>query len=80
MFDILFLSTVIATGTGEDYAYSEAKIPYSFTLELPVGDQEGFNLPPSSIVHTAKSLFAGIRTLVKHVINVESKPNVRDDL
>ncbi|OTF76498.1 organic cation transporter protein-like protein [Euroglyphus maynei] len=43
-----------ASGAGDDWAYGEASIPYSYTLELRDKGSYGFQLPPEQIIPTSE--------------------------
>ncbi|XP_063698203.1 carboxypeptidase B1-like [Culicoides brevitarsis] len=62
-----------ASGLSQDYAYEVMKIPVAITMELPGGGRQGFDPPPSSIDHTVKETWEGIKSMAIRVVEKYSK-------
>ena len=60
----------LAPGAGgsDDWAYADAKVPYSYTVELRGYDnRHHFDLPLDQIVPAGQETFAGIIAMVKAI-------------
>ncbi|KAL9699909.1 hypothetical protein quinque_003350 [Culex quinquefasciatus] len=56
-----------AAGGSDDWAFAEAEVPISITMELPGGGNSGFNPPPSAIEKIVKESWVGIRAMAEKV-------------
>lgn len=54
-----------AAGGSDDYAHGSAKIPYSFTIELPDTGRSGFLLPPNEIIPVGQETAIGLRAMIE---------------
>ncbi|CAG2064563.1 unnamed protein product [Timema podura] len=50
-----------ASGSSLDWMRGVAGVKYGFTVELPGGGKEGFDMPPTGINKTAREFFAALR-------------------
>ncbi|KAF2867355.1 hypothetical protein BDV95DRAFT_598048 [Massariosphaeria phaeospora] len=55
------------SGSSVDYAYENAKVTYSMTVELRDTGRYGFVLPPDQIVPAAEEMWAGLSYLVENM-------------
>lgn len=58
----------LAAGASDDYAYGVGGIKLSYTLELPGGGNNGFDLPPTRIAQVVKESWEGIVVLARYVL------------
>ena len=56
-------------GTSCDWAYGVAKIPYSYSVELPDKNYYGFYLPPNRIKPTGEETWAGVKALAFYILD-----------
>lgn len=56
-----------AAGGSDDWAFAEAEVPISITMELPGGGSGGFNPPASSIEKIVKESWVGIKAMAEKV-------------
>lgn len=54
-----------AAGGSDDYAYGQANIKLSYTIELPDNGRYGFLLPPSEIVPVGQETVLGISAMIE---------------
>ncbi|XP_055704362.1 carboxypeptidase B-like [Phlebotomus papatasi] len=59
----------ISSGTSKDWTYSGPGIPLSYTLELPGGGSNGFDLPATAIEGVITETFAGLRAIAEFVVD-----------
>lgn len=60
-----------AAGGSDDYAYSVAKIKYSYTIELPDRGNYGFVLPSSEIIPVGHEILLGLRGMTDAMYEIE---------
>ncbi|GJQ71040.1 hypothetical protein Trydic_g950 [Trypoxylus dichotomus] len=58
-----------ASGASDDWTFAVAGAPLSYTLELPGGGQNGFDLPASRILSVCQETWEGIRVFYDYVAN-----------
>lgn len=56
-----------AAGGSDDWAFAEANVPISITMELPGGGMGGFNPPASEIEKSVKESWIGIKAMALKV-------------
>ncbi len=56
-----------ASGISIDWAYGEAGVKYSYTIELRDTGQYGFLLPPDQIVPTGEEIYAFHRAVMRGI-------------
>ncbi|XP_053684599.1 carboxypeptidase B-like [Sabethes cyaneus] len=56
-----------AAGGSDDWAFAEAQVPISITMELPGGGNGGFNPPASAIEKSVKESWIGIKAMALKV-------------
>jgi len=61
------------SGSSRDWAKGEAKIKYSFTVELPDDGDYGFLLPPEEILDTGKETWEAVKVVAKHIIAEQAR-------
>lgn len=60
----------LSSGISVDYAAGAAKIPYAYTIELPGGGSQGFDIPPSRILGVVKETQPGLVALGRYIKNI----------
>lgn len=58
-----------AAGGSDDWAMGVAKIPISYTIELPAGGVLGFDFPENEILSVAREMFEGFKVLADYVVS-----------
>ncbi len=56
-------------GGSDDWAKGEAKIEYSYTVELPDTGRHGFLLPASRIEKTVTDTHAGVKAMLRELVH-----------
>nr|CAD7410564.1 unnamed protein product [Timema cristinae] len=66
-FEVGSSSNVLSFGAGgaDDFAKGRANIKYAYTVEMPGGGPNGFDLPATSLCLHLHSLYQGLRVMVK---------------
>ncbi|XP_034246662.1 carboxypeptidase B-like [Thrips palmi] len=55
-----------AAGASDDWSKGVADIPKAYTIELPPGGKNGFDMPANRIVGVVQSVFEGIKVFAAH--------------
>jgi len=62
----IFSTIYPASGSSADFAYEDARIPYSYAPELrPIANNPGFILPPAQIVPSGRETFDALKVWMK---------------
>nr|CAD7258889.1 unnamed protein product [Timema shepardi] len=66
-FEVGSSSNVLSFGAGgaDDFAKGRANVKYAYTVEMPGGGPNGFDLPATSLCLHLHSLYQGLRVMVK---------------
>lgn len=56
-----------AAGGSDDWAMAVGGVALSYTVELPAGGSNGFDLPPTQIQRICTETFAGIKAFHNHI-------------
>ena len=68
---VIFCTADPSSGTSRDWAAGVAQIPYVYTVELRDKGDVGFLLPPQEILPTVEETWAGLRTLVLYIAELD---------
>lgn len=60
----------LSSGISVDYAAGAAGIPYAYTIELPGGGTQGFDIPPSRIRGVVEETQPGLVELGRYIKRV----------
>lgn len=60
-----------ASGGSDDFAYLNAKIKFSYTVELPDTGEHGFLAPPREIIPVGQETSNGIAAMIEVVKNIQ---------